>query len=84
MAEEKIVEAVFTSANSGGLHKSPLAKLIEQAMSDAVTECHKAGIHDPDKVREAMLAARANMKAWFKEQEARAAAEYAKQMTAEG
>jgi hypothetical protein len=84
MTEEKIVEAVFTSANIGGLRKSPLAKMIEHAMSVAVLKCREAGIHDPDEVRAHMLAAREQVKQWFREAEAKASEAYEKQLAAEG
>lgn len=87
MAEQRIVEAVFTSANASALGvggKSPLAKMIEQAMSEAVLKCHAAGIFDPDEVRKHMLEARAVTKAWFNMRMAEAAEAYAKQLAAEG
>ena len=65
----RIVEAVFTSANTGhiapGGGKSPLAKLIEMAMAKAVDDAYTQGITDPDLVRELMQKARADMKARF-------------------
>ena len=64
--EAKIVEAVFTSANTGeitsGGGKSPLAKLIEQAMAQTADWCYSNNITDPEKMREHMLAARAEVK----------------------
>jgi hypothetical protein len=63
--EPRIVEAVFTSANTGGLmhgDKSPLAKLIEAAMGSAVEFAYANGITDPVKIRELMMAARADVK----------------------
>lgn len=64
-----IVEAVFTSANTGGidlgLGKSPLAKMIEGAMAQAVEYCYSNGINDPEKVREMMQVARAQIKAMY-------------------
>ena len=76
MAEPKIVEAVFTSGNSGVLGaKSPLAKLIEKAMADAVVKALADGITDPDDQRELILAARADAKARYNEAVAKALAE---------
>lgn len=67
----QIVEAVFTSANTGGIMtgggKSPLAKLIEGAMSQAVEYAYNNGINDPDLVRELMQVARAEAKKKYEE-----------------
>lgn len=68
MSEEevkpRIVEAVFTSANIGSLgpQKSPLAGMIERAMSDAVTKAYADGVHDPDEMRKLMQEARQKAK----------------------
>lgn len=65
-AVPRIVEAVLTSANTGELiqggDKSPLAKLIESAMAQAVEYAYSHGINDPEKVRELMLLARKEIK----------------------
>lgn len=53
-----IVEAVGISANSSLGRNKALARAIEKAMSDAVLEANAAGITDPVKVKEAMMAAR--------------------------
>lgn len=60
MADEpKIVEGVFASGNTGGLgFKSPLAKMIEHAMSVAIQKAIDAGITDPEVIKGAMMAAR--------------------------
>ncbi len=86
MAEPKIVEGVFSSSNASAMggRKSPLAKLIEQAMADAVLKSHAAGVFDPDEVRDAMLAARAQVKKDYNELMAKAAEAYAKKLAAEG
>jgi len=62
--EPKIVEAVFTSANTGSMggEKSPLAKMIEAAMSKAVEDAVEAGIFDPEEQRKLILEARAKAK----------------------
>ena len=64
-AQPRIVEAVFTSANVGGMArgmKSPLAKLIEKAMSEAVEYAYSHGITDPEQVRDLMQVARKAIK----------------------
>lgn len=64
-AQPRIIEAVFTSANVGGLLqgvKAPLAKLIEKAMSEAVEYAYSHGITDPEQVRELMQVARKTIK----------------------
>lgn len=67
----RIVEAVFTSANTGDMQqgggKSQLAKLIEGAMAQAVEFAYSNGITDPDKVRELMMLARAEIKQRYNE-----------------
>jgi hypothetical protein len=80
-AEPKIVEAVFTSANTGGMGgtKSPLARLIEAAMSQAVTDAVEAGIFDPEEQRKLILEARDKAKREFY-----AAAERAREGNLEG
>lgn len=57
----KISAAVGTSANSVG--NPALGQRIQQAMSDAVTAAHEAGVTDDAEVRELMLAAREAVKA---------------------
>lgn len=86
MAEQKIAEGVFTSSNSSSLGggKTPLSKLIEQAMAGAVLKCHAAGVFEPDDVRKAMLAARAQVKEDYNKLMAEAAEAYAKKLAAEG
>jgi hypothetical protein len=64
-AQPRIVEAVFASANAGGMvlgRKSPLAKLIEKAMSEAVEFAYSHGITDPVQVRDLMQTARHTIK----------------------
>jgi hypothetical protein len=65
--EPTIVEGVMTSANTGNLGgaKSPLAKMIETAMAQAVQDAYTAGVTNPDLVRERMMAAREKTKAAF-------------------
>ena len=61
MAEEvtpHIVEGVAAMTAVGGLEKSDIAIRVERAMAQAVERCYSVGVTDPDKVREAMLAAR--------------------------
>lgn len=62
----RIVEAVFAASNSSLLsvngEKSPLSKMIEQAMSDAVQYAYSNGLNKPEEVRELMLLARAEVK----------------------
>ena len=63
--QPRIVEAVFASANVGGMMrgmKSPLAKLIEKAMSEAVEYAYSHGITEPEQVRELMQVARRAIK----------------------
>lgn len=79
-AEPRVVEAVFTSSNTGELAQGPksvLAKLIEQAMSDAVTQALKDGvsINDDDAIRERVLAARQAAKEWYSKKVLEAQAE---------
>lgn len=79
--EPRVVEAVFTSSNTGqitqGGGKSPLAALIQKAMSDAVEQALKDGvsINDAEEIKRRMLDARARMKEWFAEQVAAAIAQ---------
>jgi hypothetical protein len=67
----RIVEAVFTSANTGeiagGGGKSLLAKMIEMAMSEAVQFAYSNGIADPEKIRELMQLARSEVKKRYAE-----------------
>ena len=73
--EPRIVEAVAVSGNVGGHNVSPLAGLIQHAMSMAVAKCYAEGIHDPEQVKEAMQAARAAIKHWYHQKMAEAAKE---------
>lgn len=70
-AMPRVVEAVFVSANTGdmvqGGGKTPLAKLIEGAMAQAVEYAYTNGITDPEKVRELMMLARAEIKQRYNE-----------------
>ena len=55
--------ASIASINSLASEFPPEAgKAIEQAMVWAINDCNEKGITDPEKVREAMMQARANMK----------------------
>lgn len=63
-----IVEAVAISANTAGsgltgAPKSPLAKIMELAMSDAVAKAYAEGVTEPEAVRERMMEAREAVKA---------------------
>jgi predicted RecB family endonuclease len=62
----RIVEAVFVASNSSLLSvdgvKSPLSKMIEQAMAEAVQYAYSNGLNKPEEVRELMLLARAEVK----------------------
>lgn len=88
-AEPRIVEAVFTSSNQGevlaGRTKSPLAKMIEQAMSDAVTQALADGIDisDSEAIRERILAARQKVKDWYNQKLAEFAAAEAQRIADE-
>ncbi len=67
-----IVEAVAVSANTGGTgmsgaKKSPLAKIIEKAMADAVAEAYAAGVTEPSKVSDRMQRARADARVRYDE-----------------
>lgn len=78
-----IVAGVMTSGNTGALSqsaKSPLAKLIEQAMSDAVTHALADGISmdDTEALQERMQAARREVKDRFAEVMRKAAEEAGK------
>lgn len=75
-----IVEAVATASGrtdmaNGDVGKSPLASLIEAAMSKAVTDCYEAGVTDPDEVRAKMLDAREAVKQRYADAVAKALAE---------
>ncbi len=50
----KIVEATGTASR-----RSHVGAAIEKAMSDVVLKAYAEGIHDPDKIRDLKLAARA-------------------------
>ena len=54
----KIVAAVGVSANALDSARRPLAKLIEAAMSEAITQATAEGITDPVEVKARMMAAR--------------------------
>lgn len=69
VVEPRIVEAVAVSGNSGGTVKSPLAKLIEHAMSEAVRVAYAEGVTDPLVIRERMQDARVKMRDWYRERE---------------
>jgi hypothetical protein len=74
----KIAAAVGTATSgeaTGDLHYSA----IQAAMDEAAQKCFDDGIQDPDKVREAKLAARERVKAEFAEDQARAAKAAAKE-----
>ena len=68
----RIVEGVFASGNVGGMKKSPLAMLIQTAMSEAVQAAYGEGIHDPEVIRERMQEARRKAKDLFAEATRRA------------
>jgi ketopantoate reductase len=79
-AQPRIVEAVFASANVGGMargQKSPLAKLIEKAMSEAVEYAYSHGITDPEQVRDLMQTARHTIKERYAKAVAEAASNLA-------
>lgn len=61
----RIVEGVFASGNVGGMKKSPLARLIEAAMAEAIQKAYDEGISDPEVIRERMQEARATTKEVF-------------------
>jgi hypothetical protein len=65
-AEARIVEGVFASANAGRIGpnggKSPLAKIIEQGMSDAIAAAYAEGVTDPEEIRARMMSAREEVK----------------------
>lgn len=78
----RVVEAVG-SAGAGGNTIS--AEVMEKVMSDAVMDCAKKGISDPELIREAKLAARKEYKAAVAKAEAeRIAAEAAAREAREG
>lgn len=54
----KIVEAAGTSVGA----KHLTAKMIEEAMAQAVVDCAKEGVIDPDEIRKRKLAAREQIK----------------------
>ena len=56
--KSKIVAAVGISVNALDAAKRPLAKRIEQAMSEAVTQASFEGVTDPVEIKARMIAAR--------------------------
>lgn len=59
------VHAVAVAASTGGPQSRfsrEAGKIIQQAMTNAVTWCYARGITDPEKVREKMMVARENAK----------------------
>jgi hypothetical protein len=58
MAESKIVEATGTAAAG----EKANAKLIEEAMAEAVRQAMANGITDPEEIRRLQLEARAKLK----------------------
>jgi len=60
--ETKIVEAVGSAGGAGSnVRDKSLAKRLEAAMAAAVVKCTEAGITDPEKIRQAQHAARAEV-----------------------
>jgi hypothetical protein len=61
--EKRVVSAVFTAADS--LDNPALARKVEKAMSQAVTDCLASGvsIQDSPTIKAAILAARARVRA---------------------
>lgn len=57
----RIAAAAMLSSGGARSAVSGLGKAIEQAMSGAIMDCYDKGIIDPEKQREAMLAARAKV-----------------------
>jgi hypothetical protein len=59
MAERRIVEAAasMTGVDQFG-SKRATARDVEAAMSQAVLDCYRKGIKDPQKIRDAQLQAR--------------------------
>ncbi len=61
--KNRIVTAVGVAGSAASTARNPsLATAIEEAMSAAITAANAKGIHDPDKVRAAMLKARDKVK----------------------
>jgi hypothetical protein len=56
---------VAAAGTANGLPGSSLAKVLEQAMSDAVTQAYADGITDPDEVLALKLAAKDKAKAEY-------------------
>lgn len=59
----KVTASAVTMAGSLTFAGKPMAKAIEDAMAAAHYACLKKGIIDPDKIREAKLKAREEVKA---------------------
>ena len=57
-----IAAATFVSVNPILPSHAPLARLVEQAMVDAIKEAHKAGINDPVEIKRRMMQARERVK----------------------
>jgi len=58
----RIVEAVGVSANALDPARRPLAKQIEEAMSQAVRDAQAEGVTDADELKRRMSAARARVR----------------------
>lgn len=71
--ESKVVEAAMSSGGGAGIGTAVNGRLIEQAMSDAVTKAYKDGITDSDKILKLKLAARERVKDDFRKAQAKAA-----------
>lgn len=69
--EQKIVETVAVSSNTGGASltgapKAPIAKFYERVISVAVAKAQEEGVTDPEELRAVILAARDKAKAYVK------------------
>lgn len=54
----KIVEAIATGGGGGAAGKKISSKDIDTAVQQAIMDCNKKGITDPEKIKAAMHAAR--------------------------
>jgi len=54
----KFVEAVGASSGSLKQERKPLAKKIEEAMSNAIAVSYQTGVTDPKEIKARMMAAR--------------------------